>query len=60
MAGIIIQNFEEYLRASYAHLNSTLMNHDGSTSSNYTKVNESAIDAAKKQTDQGVGRSSIQ
>ena len=47
-AGIIILNFEEFLNVTYAHLNSTLTNMDGSTSRYYTKVDESTIDTAKK------------
>ena len=40
-------NFTEYLRASNAHLNSTLKNLDGSTSKYYTKVNNTCIEEAR-------------
>jgi hypothetical protein len=46
-AGIIILNFDEYLHACNAHLNSEIKHIDGSTSKYYMKVNEAALDKAK-------------
>ena len=47
VSGIIILNFEDYVNATYAHLNSTLTNIDGSTRKYYTKVDEPTIKTAK-------------
>ena len=51
-AGIIILNFEEYVGACNAHLNSEITNADGSTSKYYMKVDKEALDSAKHKLNQ--------
>ena len=46
-AGIIILDFEEYIRACNAHLSSKQSNGEGDYKSFYTKVDESKLEEAK-------------
>ena len=46
-AGIIILDFEEYMRACHDHLNSNLENPNGSKNPYYTKVEKSELEVAK-------------
>ena len=43
----MILNFDKYLTATYAQINPTLTNTDGSTRRYYTKVEESTLDTVK-------------
>ena len=45
--GIILLDFEEYMRACNAHLNSKQLNGNGESKPFYTKVDESKQDDAK-------------
>ena len=47
-AGIIILDFEEYMRSCTEHLTSTQLQPDGSKSPYYMKVNEDIIEGTKK------------
>ena len=47
-AGIIILNFNEYLRSCYEHLNSVQIQPDGSSKPYYTKISEFQIGFAKQ------------
>ena len=47
-AGIIILDFEEYLRSCYEHLGSQQMQIDGSLKSYYVKIPEAKIGRAKQ------------
>ena len=46
-AGIIILEFQEYMNACFAHLNSEVTNNDGTTSKYYMKVQEEDFKKAK-------------
>ena len=46
-AGIIVLDFEEYMRACNVHLQSKLKTKNGSTQTYYTKVDQHAFQGAK-------------
>ena len=47
--GIIILDFDEYMRSCYCHLSSTMTNDDGTTSNYYEEVDDNTLTEAKNE-----------